>query len=281
MAVATRADCDEMAGAIGYFLWGQGAAAFADSLPPGDLDLLVHTEIAVEQTASRADMAATGTPAGFTLLGIYTYPPPLIRVFADGVLGTHHDPVDVVSHELGHRFGFDHSRFPVSTGLMVGADGGVHCSSFHPEAAQPTGWLAEPEVAAHDDQSCPFCRLHSRTAEVEKLADGLRRRAWLAAQPTLIPLGLGGTIPLMRRKLTEAHEALLACADTFPDRRGEVRDVDRLLHVTEERLAGHLTTEQVTPVWEAAYAAWNASYSLTHSYFLHTRHPGEVLRDLP
>lgn len=271
--VASRHEVDEMRGALGYFLYGQGAEGFAASLPPDDHSLLVETHIVVRDHASGAEMKEAGTPPGSLLLGLYTYPPRQIRVFAGPIIAAGYEPTDVLEHELGHCFGFDHSTHPVNTALYVDANGAPRCTSYHPELA-----TAAPTPAATDGWTprCidgPFCRLHARTAEANMLMVGLRQRAWLAAQPTTIPLGLGGTIPLARLKLSEAQDALRECAAEMPDRTGEIRDCDRLLQAAQAALAGTLDTAATTTAQEACYAAWNAAYSLNHAYWLHRLYP--------
>lgn len=270
----------EYAGAIEYLLHGQGPNALAASLSPEYADLLGTTVIEVHDHPSGRDLRLAGTPKGSLLLGLYTTPPARIQVFAVPTAEAGQDPVDVFEHELGHRFGFDHSTHPVQTGLFVDPSQGpvVRCTSYHPElaAAVPTAVADSASSAAlvASGETCPVCRVHKRTAEAMALARGLRTRAWLAAQPTSLPLGLGGTIPLMRAHLVEARKALPEVATLLPDRTGEIRSLDRQLVAALDVMQGdHLTTLETTPMAEATEAAWSSAYSLAHHYFLHQNHP--------
>lgn len=268
---ATSVAAGEAAGAIHHYLYGEGPASFTRMLPPVNAHLLATTHLIIENASTNHFRTLAGTPPDSLLLGLYTTPPAEIRVFIDGCRATGHDPIDVFRHELGHRFGFDHTTHPVTTAYYV-VNGVTRCTSFHPEDIVPTGW-SDTHERAIDTADCPFCQLFTLTSSVAMHLTFLRERAWLAAQPTQLPIGLGGTIPLLRTKLDTAHATLLLCATQWPDRQGDIRRVDDWLHATQEALDGWITTEEITPAQQAAWRAAEAAYSLDHRYYVHMVHP--------
>ena len=150
---------------------------------------------------------------------------PQIQVFANKARAVGYSGAWIATHELGHRFGYDHSNRPAQVALV---DSGGEIAVDHGHAPRSAPRPARTVVMESGD-SCPMCLLHSRTAEVVGLLDGLQQRAHLQHQ---IPLGAGGVIPLSLRKTQEA-KALLAVVSGMVDRPGEVRQLGSLLEQTE------------------------------------------------
>ena len=213
--------------------------------------MLLDTEIEIKDQPSKKEISMVASDVGDhgVLLGLFTHPPSKIQLFASSILEVGYDPVDVATHELGHRFNYDHSLRPAAV-TMVGRRAGH----------------AEARVLVSGD-SCPVCLLHARTAEVMGLMDGLRKRSHLQHQ---IPQGLGGTIPLAAKKVAEARSSLALVANEFPDRQGEVRDLDNLLATMQDELNQWLTPEDVSRIHAQSIRAWDKAYDLNHQYWLQT-----------
>lgn len=244
---------DQMAGEIHRALFGPGGVA--DLLPADERQMLEDTDIDVEDFPSRHDIGLLQEDSdnGKRLLGLFTNPPAVVRVYAANVIRAGYDPVDVAIHEVGHRLNYDHSLRDAAVALQA------------PKAAAHTA-PAEARVLVAPD-SCPFCLLHARTAEVMALVDGLRIRAQLQHQ---IPLGLGGTIPLAARKVAEARGALATAATYLPDRAGAVREADGYLAQLQQRLQQWLAPDDLAGVYVIARKAWDRAYDLNWVYWLRT-----------
>jgi hypothetical protein len=270
---ATAEQVQEMTGVLHDFLFRAGG--FDSLLNPRLQGLVRDTRIGVEATPTPAELSAVSAGPGDQLLGLFTSPHPTIRVFANSCLALGEDPTNVLEHELGHRFGFDHdlrtARIPVLSSEMGPLCLGPHDAAGNPLGAGALEVLDDPPGGA---QYCPVCHAHSDAADAVMLLEGLSENAWLAAQPHELPLGLGGTIPLMRRRLACAQLDLVRAqgAGMFPDRAGEVRSAARLLHQAAFHLHGILDPEAVTTAQPSMKEAWRAVYTLTWAYFLRHNH---------
>ncbi len=95
------------------------------SLPPAEAAAIENTRWLYAARPTAADMA--GFPPTSTLLGLYTapreysraelldpsLPPPTITLFAGNILALGYTAKQVVTHEAGHRLGYDHGSAPV------------------------------------------------------------------------------------------------------------------------------------------------------------------------
>ena len=259
MARVDRKTVDDMNGAVYAAIWGPGGIAYLlpRDGPDSEYQMLLDTEIVVQDEPSKKDIALVANEVGDSgvLLGLFTHPPAKIQLFASSILEVGYDPVDVATHELGHRFNYDHSLRPAAV-TMVGRREGN----------------AEARVLVSGD-SCPVCLLHARLAEVMGLMDGLRKRAHLQHQ---IPQGLGGTIPLAAKKVAEARSSLALVANEFPNRQDEVKSLDALLAQMQNELNQWLTPEDVSRIHEQSIRAWDKAYDLNHQYWLQTMYGNAI-----
>ena len=248
-----------MKGRVESAIWGPGG--ISELLPDEEYQMLRDTEIRIDDQPSNNDLAlvAGEVGPGDHLLGLFTHPPSKIQLFASSIIAIGYDPVDVATHELGHRFNYDHSLRPALVS-MVG---------------QSVGSQEARVLIASDD--CPVCLLHSKTADVEKLMDGLRKRAHLQH---MIPLGLGGTIPLAGKRTSEARSNLALIASMMPNRMKEIEQLDDMLGELQRRFAETMTPEDVSAAHTLAYRAWDRAYDLNHVYWLNMLHGSAMMASL-
>jgi hypothetical protein len=267
VAPATPEQVSEMLGVVHQFLFKPGG--FDSLLNPRLQGLVRDTAIGVEATPTPQELSAVGAGPGDQLLGLFTSPHPTIRIFANSCLALGEDPTNVLEHELGHRFGFDHDKRPARIPVLS-SEMGPLCLGPHDGA----GALDVLDNLPNGPMYCPVCHAHSDSADAVMLLEGLSENAWLAAQPHELPLGLAGTVPLMRRKLACAQLDLVRAQGMglFPDRAGEVRSTARLLHQAAFNLHGILDPDAVTHAQPAMKEAWRAVYTLTWAYFLRHNH---------
>lgn len=256
MSKVDNSTVDMMAGSVWNALYGPTGVVHL--LPDEERQMLFDTEIVVEDKPSKRDLALVAEDVGADgkLLGLFTHPPSKIQLFASSIIAVGYDPVDVATHELGHRLNYDHSLRKANVALVGRREG-----------------PAEARVLISGD-SCPVCLLHSRLADVVMLLDGLRKRAHLQHE---IPLGLGGTIPLAAKKTAEARSNLALIATSMPNRQGEIRELDSMLDQLQHALAQHLTPEAVSAAYILAYRAWDRAYDLNHAYWLQTIYGSAIL----
>ena len=249
--------------------------------------LLRDTRIAVPDAPTVEQRRAVGAKPDERLVGLFTTPPAVIWVFPSeaDLLGI--DPIDVFGEELGHRFHFDHDLRAARIPVLASASG-MRCLGPHDQGGRPMGAAALDVLEAppyHDAHYCPVCHSVRDLAHAAFLLYYARTTTWLAAQPHEVPLGIGGTIPVMRRDIACAQFDLTRANDAgmLSNQQGELRSCCRLLDKAQCALRGILDREQISaayaPVFEAAWAC----AVLTHSHFvwkLHGDDPAMRLSDL-
>ena len=249
MSNVSRETVNNMAGAVENALYGPGGIAWR--LPPDEQQMLIDTSIQVQDHPNSEDIALVSDEVGDGhLLGLFTHPPSKIQIFASSALAVGYDPVDIATHELGHRFGYDHSERPAKIAMSGSA-------------------YTEPRVRNLVAEDCPVCLIHRKLAEVVMLLDGLKQRAHLQHQ---IPLGLGGTIPQAAALVVEARANLAIAAASFQGREGQVRALDQQLIQLENALNQWQSPESISQAYALAYQAWDKAYDLNHIYWLQTLH---------
>ena len=254
-----RHTVDTMRGRVEAAIWGPGG--IAELLPDEEYQMLVDTEIRVYDQPSKNDLALVASEVGKDghLLGLFTHPPSKIQLFASSIVAVGYDPVDVATHELGHRFNYDHSVTRAAVSMVGHSDGNKEARV----------------LVATDD--CPVCLLHSKTADIEKLMDGLRKRSHLQHR---IPLGLGGTIPLAHQRTSEARSNLALIAPMMPNRSKEIDQLDTMLAELQQRFSVTMTPEDVSAAHALAYRAWDRAYDLNHVYWLNALYGSAMMASL-
>jgi hypothetical protein len=270
----------EMAGVVNAYLRGPGG--LLERLSHREREEALHTHIHVVANAPLSLLVmerATGPDDH--LLGLFTNPNPTIQLFCADIAAVGYDPVWVLDHELGHRFGFDHDLH-TARAAMVATPSGVLCTGIHDLRGAPLG--VEALKAVEQDPAginpCPVCRLYDTTVHAHGLLQDLTERAMLAAMPTELHLGLGGTIPLARGDIATAQLAVHEVAAMLPDRLGELRDFSRQLAAVQKALKGWLTPAQVGAAVPLARAARSTAYTINQAYWIRHNHPVVEARDL-
>ena len=268
MAAASPEQVDHMAGAVHHALYGP--TGIAHLLPPGERQLLDDTEIVVVDQPSPEDKQLAQASPEDRLLGLFTHPPSRIQLFASDIMAAQYDVVDVAVHEIGHRMNYDHSLEEANVAMLE------RQGQTHHHGARIPGWL-EPEagilpmaqvetrVLNSGGDQCPVCLLHQKTAECEKLLDGLRKRSHLQHR---VPDGLGGLIPLLQVRVSEAQGTLALVEGMLPDRKGQTRMLSGQLQELGDSLQGWQTPESVSQAHALAYKAWDSSFDISHAAFL-------------
>lgn len=262
-------EVEAMAGQVQAAIWGP--RGLAHLLPGEEKGLLSETEIVVESEPSAEDRALAEAGPKDKLLGLFTHPPSRIQLFASDITAAGYDPVDVVTHELGHRFSYDHALRPAAVAIRIGELGNLppRTDGQAPRRSPPAGWATAPGLFGEEatvvrgSDTCPMCLLHARMAESEKLLDGLRKRAHLQHQ---IPEGLGGTIPLAQRKLAEAQGALGAVQGMAVDQ-DEVRRLSDTLQAAQDQLSGWQTPESISVAHDTVYRGWDLAFDINSHYW--------------
>lgn len=276
---ATKQQTDDMRGFLQHWLWAPGG--FAAELAPKDRRLLHETILAVSDAPTQRMLVSVGaTGPDSHLLGLFNTPAPEIRIFANEILVTGYQPEDVFEHELGHRLKFDHDLRPARMPYIANAQTGrVHCAGPHDVAGHTMGAAAldlPASMAQRHINPCPVCNMHSDLADALALITGLREDAYLAAQPHELPLGLGGTIPLMRSRIACAQlDLMVAAQDALVGRTGEIHNASHLYNQAQRALAGILDPEAVTLAYPPIRIAWRATYTINHGYFVRKYHPDD------
>ncbi len=271
----TQARADAVAAELSAYLYEPGG--FASRLSKNCRALLKDTRIAVPLQPTAAQLGSVGAGKDEHLMGIFSTPPALINVFANeaDVMGI--DPRDILKEELGHRFHFDHDLRPARIPVIATARGDLLCRGPHDMGGRPMGAagldvLEQPPI--HDVQYCPVCHGVRDMAHATFLLEYARETTWLAAQPDEIPLGIGGTIPVMRRDIACAQFDLTRANDAgmLGHQQGELRAACRLLDSAQCSLQGILTRDQMSAAFAPVKAAAWACAVLTHSHFVYKFH---------
>lgn len=249
--------------------------------------LLRDTRIAITDAPTPEQRRAVGAKPEERLVGLMTTPPAVIWIFPSEADTLGIDPIDVFGEELGHRFHFDHDLRAARIPVLASASG-MRCLGPHDSGGRPMGAAALAVLDAppyHDAEYCPVCHSVRDSAHAAFLLYYARTTTWLAAQPHEVPLGIGGTIPVMRRDLACAQFDLTRANDAgmLANQQGELRSCCRLLDRAQGALQGILDREDIAraygPVFEAAWAC----AVLTHSHFvwkLHGHDPALRISDL-
>lgn len=244
-----------MKGAVHHAIWGPEGIAWllpqpdeTDDPEHSEFQMLVDTTIYVCDEPTKHDISLVAEDVGDDgkLLGLFTHPPSVIQLFAANIIEVGYDPVDVITHELGHRFNYDHSLRPANVAMTAKVGG-------------------EPRVRSLIADDCPVCLVHRKLADTTMLLDGLRKRAHLQHE---IPLGLGGTIPQCYQEVTEARSTLAMVTAMMPGRAGQIRNLDGMLNQLQVALSQWMSPEDVSEAYALAYRACDRAYDLAHAYWL-------------
>ncbi len=129
---------------------------------------------------------------------------------------------------------------------------------------RPVGETAIPSPAgAAPDAGCPVCRVHLYVGEAYLLLERLARRSEEGA----IPPGLGGTIPLARRRLVDAQDLLLTVGAADANLRLQALTVHGQLAELVPALEGEVRPEDLPALAEDARRASEVCYDLAHAAF--------------
>ena len=262
--MAPRDAVDRMADVVSSRVWDE----LAPSLSPFEYGLLTDTRFYVDEKPKPADLQAAGVPPGGHLLGLFTAPPATITLYADEILAVGADPTEIAVHELGHRFGYDHSRYEAAVALLTSPAGETGCVGCAP----PMPLTQVPQPPPQDGYSavirwrdnCPVCLLHARLAEADRLLAGLSTYATLQHR---IPDGLGGTIPLAAHKVAEAVSLCQIVEALVPERTGDVRLLRATLDEAQAALDGWLDVDGVNRAYRIVHRAWQEAYLVAWDYF--------------
>jgi hypothetical protein len=281
----TRTRADEVAALLSSYLYAPGG--FAAMLSRNCRALLKDTTISVPPAPTAAQLGSVHAKADEHLMGIFTTPPARIAVFANEADALGIDPRDILKEELGHRFHFDHDLREARIPVLASASG-VLCHGPHDMGGRPMGAAAldvleKPPV--HDTGYCPVCHSVRDMAHATFLLEYARETTWLAAQPEEVPLGIGGTVPVMRRDIACAQFDLTRANDAgmLVNQQGELRDACRLLDLAQAALVGILNRDQMSAAFAPVKKAAWACAVLTHSHFVYKFHgddPALRLSDL-
>lgn len=228
-----------MAGVVSAALYGPGGVRDLVASDPRRALVMDETVVIVEAAPTDFDRQLADTEDDQYLLGLWTYPPQRIQLFASDIIATGYDPVDVAVHELGHAWGMDH---------------GAHCPSCSVRGTRT------PHVHR---EGCPVCLLHDHTAIAMALMDGLRLRSFLEH---VIPAGLGGTIPEAQWRIRQAMAEVPRAAPLLDDPT-KIRHLSRSLERADQSLSGWLGPEDVSRAYHACRVAWDAAYDCGHAYY--------------
>ena len=242
-------------------------------------ELLDETKIWVPLQPTPAQLGSVGATSEERLLGLMTTPPKQIYVFANESLATGISPRDIVKEEIGHAMHFDHDLRPARIPVFATRDG-LLCRGPHDMGGRPMGAAALEVIEHppyHEHGFCPACHPVRDMAHALWLNEYARETTWLTAQPREVPLGIGGTIPLMRHDIACAQLDLTRANDRnmFTNQQGELRDACRLLDAAQASLIGILDRNQISAAYEPLKKATTAVTVLTHSYFVHKKYQGD------
>jgi hypothetical protein len=278
---ASRAQTDAIAADLHQYLHAPGG--FLAMLAPSCRKLMAETQVVVPDTPTQAQLDSVHAGHDEHLLGLMTTPPKRVHVFANESIRLGVDPRDIVKEEIGHAMHFDHDLRPARIGIL-GGKRGMLCSGPHDMGGRPMG-AAALEVIAHppydDPEYCPVCHPVRDLAHATWLLEYARETTWLTAQPQEVPIGIGGTIPLMRHDIACAQLDLTRANDKhmLGRQQGELRDACRLLDKAQMALVGILDRDQISAAFEPLAQARMACTVLTHSYFLHKHKGGLAVSD--
>lgn len=105
------AECEEAVRTIMY------------AVAPWQRSLLIDTRYRARRRPSRAELEEVGEDQ--ILLGLYTAPPATITVYEESIIQTGQSAFDVISHELRHRWGYDHKQFEMRQACRATKQGQV------------------------------------------------------------------------------------------------------------------------------------------------------------
>ena len=231
-------------------------------------EMLDRGRLVVDDQPSPRARALVGAGPSDHLLGLYTAQPnnsdAMIQVFANEAIAARYDPVDIVRHEAGHLFEYNH----YSRVALVETNGDVSTVCADCERRPPTLGLTRNAVPHKPggSEKCPVCQ----TAHPHGAAGHVPRRAAPAGAPSASdPARAGGTILLVRRHLDLASAALPAATPLLSDRAGELRQFSSLLERSRHAVQSWQTPETVSAAYAVCYRTWDVAYDLYHSYWLH------------
>lgn len=199
-------------------------------------------QVLAEPTPAEVELA--NLPVGTVMFALYTSPPPTVTLYSGPIERERMNLREVIRHELEHRLGYDHQLDRI---------------------VQPCGVQVVPRAPAvgHND-ACPVCRMHRHLAEADRLAAGL---AIASQQQGRIPLGLGGTVPLMRRELAQARALVPDLETMLPDRRGELRSLQGSIGRSLQGIEGTVDPSRAQDAARTIHESWWAAYQLAWSHF--------------
>lgn len=283
---ATPEQLNHTARVLHEYLWARGGLASLFSKPC--LDLLREIQIIIPPAPTPAQLGSVHAGSAEHLLGLMTTPPKRVFVFTSESIALGVDVRDIVKEEIGHAMHFDHDLRPARIPVLARADGALVCRGPHDLGGKPQGAAAlevldDPPI--HDARYCPVCHATEQAAHAVFLNEYARETTWLTAQPGEVPLGIGGTVPVMRRAIACAQFDLTRAnnAGMLERQQGELRNACRLLDAAQAALRGILDRNQIAAAYEPMRKAAWACAVLTHSHFVHKLHgndPALAISDL-
>jgi hypothetical protein len=277
---ASREQIIEMAGVVQAYLHGP-AGLFA-RLEPREVQEATDTRVEVVPNAPMALLRQLDSLGpNDHLLGAFTTPDPTIRLFCASIIVTGYSPLDVVDHEFGHRFGFDHDKYQARA-AMIFTPGGVRCTGVHGMRGEPLGVDAYKVLEMDPAQlnPCPVCRLYDCTVHAHGLMEDGRERAMLAAMPAEVPVAVGGTIPLARGDVAIAQLALTEADDLVPPALlPRLHDLSHQLETCQSALKGWLDSEGLARTVAPLRIARSMAYQINQAHWAIASHPDLAPRD--